>query len=122
MLFPNAIPCAFAYRDDRLRECVPGGIVDPRTKQRKVVSDDLGQASVDLRSCQGPMKLLIPDVTNNRISEVPYSALFEFPPQISADLQNVLGKDIAIAIIDFGPFRESHDEVRQTEASKGNFQ
>jgi len=117
MLFTNAVPYAFAHRDDSEREFVPGGIVDPRTKRRKVISDDQPQAALDLGDGQRPPKLLVPDVADDRIPEVPHSASVELLPQIAAGLENVIGKDIPIAVIDLAPLRQGHDEVRKTHSS-----
>jgi len=118
MLFPNAVSYTFAHCDDGVRELVPGGIVDPGTKRRKVISDDHRQATLDFGDGQRPLQLLVPDVADNRIPEDPDSASVELFPQIAASLENVIGKDVPIAVVDFTPLRQGHDEVRKAHAPK----
>ena len=109
MLLPNAVPCTFTHRDDSVRECVPGWVVDPGTKRHEVISDDLRKAAFDLGHGQRSPQLLVPDVADDRIPEGPYAAAVEFLPQIAAGLENVIGENVSIAVIDLAPIQQGHD-------------
>src|SRR5262249_58263496 len=102
--------------NDSVGEVIPGGIVDPGAKRRKVILDDHSQTALDFGDGQGAAQLVVPDVANDRIPKTPDSASVEVLPEIAAGLENVIREDLPIAVVDFAPLREGHDQMRNAHA------